>query len=163
MTIPLYACSDRGRQLCSASPPAAGWAGSARSPSAADASLPVRLRDDPPILPEVASLTSAAATSVPWRCLNSTCSARRVARSGLAAVAVPRDVDDGLVALILEPLDQGGDVEVEIGQLQRPLVGLGALDRRRDTEPAERDGGQGRDGDQQEEAGADAPVLQPMT
>ena len=73
-----------------------------------------------------------------------------------------RDEVGGLVALVLEPLDQGGDVRAEVGQLQRPLVGEGALDRGSNAEAAERDGGQGRDGDEQQQAGADAPVLQPV-
>jgi hypothetical protein len=80
----------------------------------------------------------------------------------LVALRALRDEVSGLVALILESLDQGGDVRVEIGHLLHPVIGQGALNRRRDTDAAERDGCQGRDGDQQEEARADAPVLQPV-
>src|SRR5262249_60483865 len=77
-----------------------------------------------------------------------------------APVGALRDEVGGLVALVLEPLDQGGDVVAQVGQLQGPLVGQGALDRGGDAEAAERDGGQGRDGDEQEQAGTDAAVLQ---
>src|SRR5215475_399148 len=83
-------------------------------------------------------------------------------RRALAAVGALGDEVGGPVALILQPLDQVDDVAVEIGQLLHPLIGRGALSRRRDTDSAERDSGQGRNGDQQEEAGTDAPVLQPM-
>ncbi len=64
-----------------------------------------------------------------------------------SAVGAQRDVVNGLVPFVLKVLAQDQDVLAQVGQRLHPLIRAGTLNRRRDVEAAEHEGGQRGDGD----------------